>query len=123
VLVVLQQMMGTLPGVIWPAASAPSIMDLPMRSLTLEHGSMLSSLAATRAPAPLPSLLRYTMGVLPASRGCRTVGRHPSIKRLDTDALLAAADQYRLCVCVMTCFAWETMICYHSDDVGMLPHR
>ena len=61
-----QQMVRTLPGVIWPAASAPSIMALPMRSLTLEHGSMLSSLAATRAPAPLPSLFRYTMGVLPA---------------------------------------------------------
>ena len=41
----------TLPGAILPAASASAIMEYPMRSLTEQQGSMISSLAATRAAA------------------------------------------------------------------------
>jgi hypothetical protein len=55
------------PGRMSPLLSASSIMFLPMRSLTLLHGSFVSSLAATRAPAPCVTFLRYTMGVLPAA--------------------------------------------------------
>lgn len=36
-------------------------------SLTLEQGSIISSLAATRATQPSTTLLRYTNGVLPIS--------------------------------------------------------
>jgi hypothetical protein len=36
-------------------------------SLTLQQGSIISSLAATLATAPLTMLLRYTIGVLPMS--------------------------------------------------------
>ena len=48
-----------------PFFSASSIMFLPILSLTLRHGSWISSLHAMRAPAPLLILLRKTMGVLP----------------------------------------------------------
>lgn len=36
-------------------------------SLTLQQGSIISSLAATLATEPLTTLLRYTIGVLPMS--------------------------------------------------------
>lgn len=39
----------------------------PMRSLTLLHGSMISSLAATLATQPSVTRFRYTMGVWPMS--------------------------------------------------------
>jgi len=48
-----------------PFFSASTIMLSPIRSFTLRHGSSVSSLAAIRAPTPLPTLFRYTMGVLP----------------------------------------------------------
>ena len=38
-------------------------------SLTLQQGSIISSLAATLATAPLTMLLRYTIGVFPMSCG------------------------------------------------------
>jgi hypothetical protein len=47
-----------LPGEMRPAFSASAIIDAPMRSLTDEHGSMISSLAATRPLAPSVTLLR-----------------------------------------------------------------
>lgn len=40
----------------------------PCLSLTLEHGSILSNLAATRPLVPAPILFRYTIGVLPAQQ-------------------------------------------------------
>ena len=55
----------TLPGVISPSPSALSIMLRPILSLTLEHGSMDSSFAATRALLPFVTSFRYTSGVLP----------------------------------------------------------
>lgn len=53
------------PGVITPAASAASIMLFPIRSFTLEQGSMDSSLAATIAPPSGITFFMYTIGVLP----------------------------------------------------------
>lgn len=41
----------------------------PHLSLTLEQGSIISSLAAIRALQPLTTLLRYTKGVLPINWG------------------------------------------------------
>jgi len=49
-----------IPGRMRPFFSASSIMFLPMRSLTLLHGSMVSSLAATRAPAPAVTVFNHT---------------------------------------------------------------
>lgn len=46
------------PGLIKPFFSASSIMFLPMRSFTLRQGSMISSLQAILAPAPLLMLFR-----------------------------------------------------------------
>src|SRR6516164_8736127 len=56
-----------LPGVILPACSAALIMLTPMRSLTLAHGSKLSSLAATVATQPAVTLFSRTSGVCPIS--------------------------------------------------------
>jgi hypothetical protein len=53
------------PRVILPSASATAIMLEPILSLTLQHGCMISSLAATCPTHPAVTLLRYTMGVLP----------------------------------------------------------
>ena len=51
----------------WPASSALLIMLKPILSFTDEQGSMISSLAATRATASsLTTRFRYTIGVLPA---------------------------------------------------------
>ena len=58
----------TLPGVMSPSPSADSIMLRPILSLTLEHGSMDSSFAATRALLPFVTWLRYTSGVFPVVR-------------------------------------------------------
>lgn len=55
----------TLPGVISPFSSASVIILYPILSLTLEHGSMDSSLAATRPTHPSVTRLRYTNGVFP----------------------------------------------------------
>src|SRR5271166_236198 len=54
-------------GSILPCRSASSIMLTPMRSFTLLHGFMLSSLATTSARAPAVTLLRRTSGVRPIS--------------------------------------------------------
>ena len=48
-----------------PFFSASSIMFLPILSLTLRQGSWISSLHAIRAPTPLLTLFKKTMGVLP----------------------------------------------------------
>ena len=64
-----------LPGVISPFSSADAIIENPMRSLTEQQGSMISSLAAISATQPSVTLLRYTMGVQPTSwvtLSCRT---------------------------------------------------
>ena len=50
-----------------PLASASSIMFRPIRSFTLQQGSMLSSFAAILAPQPSDTLFRYTSGVDPMS--------------------------------------------------------
>src|SRR3954469_2291640 len=55
------------PGMILPAASASRIMLTPMRSFTLLHGFMLSSLATTVALHPAVTLFSRTSGVLPTS--------------------------------------------------------
>src|ERR1700677_3413998 len=54
-----------LPGWIFPACSASLIMLTPMRSFTLLHGFMLSSLATTVARAPSVTLFSLTRGVWP----------------------------------------------------------
>ena len=59
----------TLPGVIFPARSASSIIARPMRSLTLDAGSWLSSLASTVACTPSVTLCSLSRGVLPAGVG------------------------------------------------------
>ena len=56
----------TLPGVMRPSPSALSIMLRPILSFTLEHGSMDSSFAATRALLPFVTSFKYTSGVFPA---------------------------------------------------------
>ena len=55
------------PGFSFPEASRPSIIDTPMRSLTLESGLKNSSLRKTSALAPAASAIRprRTIGVLP----------------------------------------------------------
>lgn len=53
------------PGLMSPFFSASSIMFLPILSLTLRQGSWISNLQAIRAPAPLLTLFRNTIGVLP----------------------------------------------------------
>ena len=53
----------TVSGPMRPAACAASIMDTPMRSLTLLAGLKNSSLAATSAAAPSVILLTRTSGV------------------------------------------------------------
>ena len=57
-----------------------------MRSFTLLHGSMLSSLAATRAPHPRVTLFSSTMGVSPISSAragkCGWVSGVPPTPRL-----------------------------------------
>ena len=71
-----------------PSPSADSIMLRPILSLTLEHGSMDSSFAATRALLPFVTSLRYTSGVLPdataaqVSHGCRVGLRSLARRRL-----------------------------------------
>ncbi len=54
-----------LPGVIRPAFSAASIIDRPMRSLTLPAGLNDSSLPRIVAPESLESACSLTSGVLP----------------------------------------------------------
>jgi hypothetical protein len=55
------------PGVIFPSSSAAAIMLHPMRSFTLQHGSIISSFAAISAPHPSDVLFKYTIGVHPTS--------------------------------------------------------
>ena len=66
------------PALMWPASSAAAIMLYPMRSFTLLHGSITSSLAATSATQPSVILLRYTMGVHPISCVTLSAGRGES---------------------------------------------
>jgi hypothetical protein len=56
-----------LPGLIFPARSAASIIAAPMRSFTLFAGFCASSFATTRAFTPAVTLLSWTSGVFPIS--------------------------------------------------------
>src|SRR5918995_670805 len=55
------------PGSILPSASAASIIDAPIRSLTEPAGLKYSSLATTSAARFSPSRLNPTIGVLPTA--------------------------------------------------------
>jgi len=53
--------------VMWPALSAASIMETPIRSLMLPQGLKDSSFATTVASSPSAILFSRTRGVLPMS--------------------------------------------------------
>lgn len=61
-----QELYSVVPSFTW---QNPKPQLLPHRSFTEEHGSIISSFAATFATHPSTTLLRYTIGVLPMSCG------------------------------------------------------
>src|ERR1019366_7598404 len=67
VLPLVGSMSTVLPGWIFPARSASTIMLIPMRSLTLAFGLKPSSLASTVALLPTDTLFKRTNGVFPTS--------------------------------------------------------
>ena len=83
----------SIPGRISPFFSASSIMFLPMRSLTLLHGSMVSSLAATRAPAPAVTVFSHTCQY---GQGCVRVKFETDLESgLQSEGRLGVTSRFR----------------------------